>query len=60
MSAKQYFISHTPVLINNHLTYQDEDFALQILNLMDALKVSNDYTICDSAFEADKGIKYNI
>ena len=55
-----YFINNCVALINDHLTFQDEELALNLLHLMDEFKASDDEKISEAAFFSDTRVKYNI
>lgn len=59
-ATQAYFIRHSIKLINDHLTFQDEDLCLQILSIIDTAKLSDNDLISEAAFDADMNIKYNI
>ena len=59
--AQSYFLKHSLPLINEHLTYQDEELALSLLNIVDTFKCQDDSeTLSEAAFHVDMQIKYNI
>lgn len=45
--------------MNDHLTYQDEDLAIQLINLVDLMKQSDDLSISDTAFALDEKTSFN-
>ena len=45
--------------MNDHLTYQDEDLAISLINLVDLMKQSDDIKISDSAFALDERTHFN-
>lgn len=58
--AMEYFIVNSVPLINDNLTYQDEDLALKLLNFMDSVKFGDVESLSEKAMKVDKSIKYNI
>lgn len=40
-------------MINDHLTYQDEELAMSLMNSIDTLKNNDDLQISDSSFAVD-------
>jgi len=60
VKTQAFFISHSIELINEHLTYQDEDLALSLMNMIDVFKCSEFEEISEAAFDVDNRIKYNI
>ena len=55
-----YFLQHSIEMINDHLTYQDEELALNLMNSLDILKNCDDQQVSDAAFEVDDRMKFNI
>ena len=61
-----YFVLHTIPVINDHLTYQDEELALNLINIIDTLKNLDEDAgpkstlISDAAFSVDESISFNI
>jgi hypothetical protein len=45
--------------MNDHLTYQDEDLAIQLINLVDFMKQHDDVLISDTAFAVDERLQFN-
>lgn len=61
--AQIYFIENSITLINDHLTHQDEDLALQLMDCIDSFKGLEDekfHEISDAAFAQDLEISYNV
>lgn len=46
-------------IMNDNLTYQDEDLAITLINLVDLMKQSDDITISDTAFALDDKLSFN-
>ena len=55
-----YFLQNSIEMINDHLTYQDEELALNLMNSLDILKNCDDQQVSDAAFEVDDRMKFNI
>ena len=54
-------MTHSVPLINEHLTYKDEELALSLLNIIDTFKGQEDSEILsEAAFQVDMTIKYNL
>jgi hypothetical protein len=51
-----YFLENSVSVINDHLTYQDEELAIQLINLVDLMKQHDDLDISDTAFGVDEGL----
>lgn len=61
-----FFVENTIPVINDHLTYQDEELALNLINIIDTLKNLDEDSgpksifISDAAFSVDENISFYI
>lgn len=75
VSTQIYFIRNSIPLINDHLTFQDEELALNLISIIDKFKnIENEYSglnldqkkqadiseISEAAFAVDDKIAYNL
>ena len=45
--------------MNDHLTYQDEELAIKLIDMVDLLKQNDDIQISDTAFAVDERVSFN-
>lgn len=58
--AQIYFLKHMIGTVNNHLTFQDEDLALQLIGIIDQYKNQENEQICEAAFSVDETVSFNV
>ena len=58
-TTQLYFLENSIGIINEHLTYQDEDLAISLINLVDLMKQNDDIKISDTAFAVDDRTSFN-
>lgn len=59
-AAQIYFLRNSIKQINNHLTFQDEDLALQLIGIIDRYKNQENERICEAAFSVDDTVSFNV